>query len=93
MTARLKSNPVRDEHYRRSVAALPCISCGIEGHSNAAHGPTLGRGIKASDLDTFPLCCDMPGRPGCHGLHDKREIGQRRLDAATWAERTRKALS
>jgi len=93
MTARPKSNPVRDKAYRLAVAALPCICCGIEGQSQCAHGPTLGRGIKASDMDTFPLCCDTPGRLGCHGLHDKREIGQRRIDAATWAERTRLVLA
>lgn len=27
-------------------------------------------GTKASDLDTFPLCCTRPGHMGCHMIFD-----------------------
>lgn len=62
---------VRSESYRRWVSTLPCVCCGIEGYSQAAH-PNQGRGLgqKASDLEVFPLCCSRPGHQGCHVLHD-----------------------
>ena len=90
-----KAAPVRDEAYRRLVAALPCIHCGIAGRSQAAHGPALGRGIKASDLETFPLCADAPGRTGCHTAFDQYvlfDAEERRKMAALWAEQTRRLL-
>lgn len=66
-----KAKPVRSESYRRWVATLPCMACGIEGYSQAAH-PNQGRGLgqKASDLDCFPLCCTRPGHMGHHFEHD-----------------------
>jgi len=66
-----KSKPVRSESYRRWVASLPCIVCGIEGYSQCAH-PNHGRGLgqKASDLDCFALCCTRPGHMGHHMEHD-----------------------
>jgi hypothetical protein len=63
---RLKENPVRSKLYRQTVAALPCVNCGIWGYSQAAHPPPTGKGIKESDLDCFPLCCVRPGITGCH---------------------------
>ena len=90
-----KSAPVRSESYRRLVAALPCIKCGIEGYSQAAHGPTMGRGIKASDMYTFPLCCTRPGVVGCHVEFDQYSgytSARRHMLAAEWASKTRKAL-
>jgi hypothetical protein len=66
-----KSRPVRSESYRRWVASLPCIACGIEGWSQAAH-PNHGKGLgmKTTDLDCFPLCAPRFGLPGCHYQHD-----------------------
>jgi hypothetical protein len=66
-----KTKPARSEAYRRWVASLPCLACGIEGYSQAAH-PNRGRGLgqKSSDLDCFPLCSTRPGHQGCHVLHD-----------------------
>lgn len=66
-----KTKQPRSESYRRWVATLPCIVCGIEGYTQAAH-PNHGRGLgqKSSDLDCFPLCCDRPGRMGHHTEHD-----------------------
>ncbi|HEY1127951.1 MAG TPA: hypothetical protein VGF12_00985 [Roseateles sp.] len=88
----LKLNPVRSEPYRRLVAALPCIRCGIEQLSQHAHG-NYGKGmaLKTCDLYSFPLCADQPGRVGCHTGHDQgallpREI--RREVEAEWARRT-----
>ena len=62
-----KTSPVRDKAYLRRVAALPCAHCGYPAPSQAAHADEgKGMSIKASDLDTFPLCADQPGRQGCH---------------------------
>ena len=42
-----KSAPVRSEALRRAVASLPCINCGIPGHSQCAHSNSgKGAGIK-----------------------------------------------
>src|SRR5258706_2799319 len=70
MPSFLKTKPLRSESYRRWVASLPCISCGIEGYSQCAHANGGGMGTKASDLDTFPLCCARPGHAGCHIMFD-----------------------
>ena len=66
-----KLKPIRDKRYRRYVASLPCISCRIEGYSQAAH-PNFGRGLgqKSSDHDCFPLCSTRPGHMGCHAAFD-----------------------
>ena len=90
-----KADPVRDEAYRRLVAALPCIACGKAGRSQAAHGPALGKGIKASDLELFPLCADEPGAIGCHTKFDTYvffKAEARREVAAAWAAQTRARL-
>lgn len=65
-----KENPVRDEEYRRMVAALPCIHCGRQGPSQAAHADSAGKGmgIKSPDSELMPLCADSPGRMGCHQI-------------------------
>lgn len=57
-----KSQPVRNEAYRRAVASLACCICGIAGQSQAAHGSGAGTatckgmGIKSCDLTCFPAC-------------------------------------
>lgn len=88
-----KTEPVRDKAYRMRVAAMACINCGIRGHSQAAHGPTLGARIKASDKEIFPLCC-VSGND-CHWKFDNYRLFNREdraLAAAVWAARTRLAL-
>ncbi len=67
--------PVRDESYRRLVAALPCFVCHVEGRSQAAH-PNTGKakGRKLSDHLCFPLCCDQLGAPGHHWLFDQYRL-------------------
>ena len=75
-----KSPRYKNESYRRFVAGFPCFCCGIEGWSQCAHANGGGMGTKRSDLETFPLCADEPGRLGCHSTFD-RCIGM------TWDER------
>ena len=42
-----KAAPVRSEAYRRIVAAMPCIHCGIAGYSQHAHANAgKGKGMK-----------------------------------------------
>jgi hypothetical protein len=82
-----KTEPVRDEAYRRWVATLPCIRCGVHGRSQAAH-PNFDKGMsqKTSDLDCFPLCAPTVNYMGCHSAHDlsfgmtREERRQRELD-------------
>ncbi len=63
-------NPKRLAEIRK----LPCVRCGNPNsqaaHSNSAkHGK--GRGIKASDEFTIPLCFK------CHAAFDRFELGNR----------------
>ncbi len=91
-----KSRPVRDESYRRLVAALDCAHCGRPGPSQAAHADFgKGLGMKSSDETCFPLCADSPGRQGCHSIIGasgmfKRE--HRRTLEAKYAAQTRERL-
>lgn len=66
------------EALRRAVASLPCAYCQAEGISQAAHSNLYehgkGRGLKASDAATFPLCATTPGRLGCHDKFDQYEL-------------------
>ncbi len=91
-----KENPYRSEAYLRRVAALPCAHCGRSGPSQAAHSDT-GKGlqIKASDLETYPLCADSPGRRGCHALIGSTGLftrDQRRTLEQRYIAETRRTL-
>lgn len=88
-----KNKPARSESYRRWVASLPCIVCGIEGFSQAAH-PNYGKGMgqKSSDLDCFPLCSQRGGSPGHHWEHDasyQMTRDERREREASYTSATR----
>jgi len=49
----------RDEHYKAWIRTLPCVACGVEGRSEAAHtGTDGGMSMKASDYSCVPLCSD-----------------------------------
>ena len=53
-------------------------------------------GIKTSDLDTYPLCADGPGRRGCHSVIGGSGVftkDQRRALEQTYVQRTRAALT
>ena len=96
--ARSKSTPLRSEAYRRAVAALPCIHCGIAGHSQHAHANAgKGLGLKTDDRAGFPLCAPRPGIEGCHARFDQYRLlpGGRDAHAAAgerWAARTREVI-
>lgn len=93
--ARPKERRVEHECYRRLVAALPCINCGIAGYSQAAHPPPRGKGMKEDDLECFPLCCTRPGITGCHFEFDQYRLipaASMRAQAAAWGRQTRAAI-
>ena len=65
---------MRDSKRLAAVRLLPCVRCGHPdsqaAHSNSSkHGK--GRGIKASDEFTVPLC------HSCHAAFDRFELGNR----------------
>lgn len=82
--SRRKAVPAVELAYLKSVAALPCVCCGVWGYSQAAHSNRYsdgkGRGIKSDYRMTFPLCCTRPGEVGCHVRHDQC-IGMTREEA------------
>ena len=96
-----KAAPVRSEAYRRAVASLPCAICGLYGYSQCAHSNSgKGAGIKASDLDSFPLCTVHPGADGrlvqgCHENFDQGALftkAARRELEPVWAADTRRRV-
>lgn len=91
-----KAAPVRSETYRRAVASLPCVICGMPGHSQAAHANTgKGMGLKACDLTCFPACGPRPGAPGCHAQLDQGAMftkAQRRELEPVWAADTQRRV-
>ena len=62
----LKQPTYRSEAWLRAVASLPCVKCGIEGQTQAAHrneGKSLGK--KTDDCLTAALCVT------CHSAIDQ----------------------
>lgn len=89
-----KAAPVECEAYRRLVAARPCINCGLEGSSQAAH-PNTGKakGMKADDRLCFPLC--HVGGNSCHGRFDLYQLYGRLMQSELepeWALQTQRAI-
>lgn len=87
-----KSGRYVSEQWRRNVASLPCVHCGIEGQTQAAHANHRGKGMsmKAPDCWTFPLCAP------CHREFDQgtgysKEM--RRELADDWIIKTIKELA
>ena len=94
----LKAKPWRSEAYRRAVASLPCICCGVHGYSQAAHANTgKGAGTKTHDYMTFPLCCDRPGVRGCHSRFDQGAMFDKQarqlIEPAWWSDTRRRLLA
>ena len=90
-----KAAPVRSEAYRRAMASLPCIACGIQGYSQAAHLPPEAKSMKQSDLLTYPLCCTRVGIPGCHQDYDQYRLFPREAAMAVgraWAADTQRRI-
>ncbi|AHG63165.1 hypothetical protein [Advenella mimigardefordensis] len=64
-----KLNYLRSARHQRLVAALPCVNCGLEGMTQAAHSNYgKGMGIKACDSQLMALCVN------CHREHDQGGI-------------------
>lgn len=89
-----KDKPVRSPKYLRAVAALPCINCGREGASQAAHiNRGKGMSMKAGDNKTFPLCTFTlgAGNTSCHYQYDNYQLGDKHQSAEMgerWATQT-----
>ncbi|HEE5581737.1 TPA: DUF968 domain-containing protein [Acinetobacter baumannii] len=84
---------MRSKKRLSEIRALPCVRCGYP-HSQAAHSNSSkhgkGRGIKANDLYTVPLCYV------CHAAFDKFELGTRQESEAMferWLEKTERMLN
>lgn len=94
----LKTTVVRSEAYRRVVAGLPCMSCGVPGISQCAHANTgKGMGTKVCDLRSFPLCACQPGRAGCHARFDQgalfSKLARQAIEDAWIADTQRRILA
>lgn len=91
-----KSAPVRNATYRRAVASLPCVICGVPGYSQAAHGSSgKGMGIKACDTTLFPACAARPGVAGCHAQLDQGAMFSKAVRHAlepAWAADTQRRI-
>lgn len=72
----------RDEQRLERIRALSCCACGASPRSQAAHSNFgihgKGKGIKASDEYTIPLCSE------CHGRLDRYEMGMTRDESIEW---------
>lgn len=84
---------MRDAKRLAAIRKLPCVRCGYP-HSQAAHSNSgkhgKGKGIKASDEFTVPLCAI------CHGLFDQFNLGTRQESEAMferWLEKTERMLN
>lgn len=84
---------MRNNFRLNQVRQLPCIRCG-QSSSQAAHSNSSkhgkGRGIKASDQFTIPLCAI------CHAAFDKFELGTRQESEdmfEKWLEKTERMLN
>lgn len=84
---------MRDAKRLAAIRKLPCVRCGQSpsqaAHSNSSkHGK--GRGIKASDEFTVPLCHK------CHFQFDTFQLGSRAESEAMferWLEKTERMLN
>lgn len=67
----------RSESFRRAVASLPCVACGKEGQTQAAHNNQLkdgkGRGMKSHDYTCMALCVDCHRELDTGGKMGKQE--------------------
>jgi len=75
-TSPTRRGPPRDPAYLAWIRELPCIACGTEGRSEAAHtGSDGGMSMKASDYSCVPLCADCHTQaPGAYHRIGKRAL-------------------
>jgi NMD protein affecting ribosome stability and mRNA decay len=84
---------MRNAKRLKAIRLLPCVRCGKSpsqaAHSNCSkHGK--GKGIKASDEFTVPLCAI------CHAAFDQFKLGTRQESEALfegWLEKTNLMLN
>ena len=61
-----KQEPYRSQRWLKAVASLPCVICGVEQRTQAAHrNEGKGMGIKVDDCLTAALCVE------CHSQIDQ----------------------
>jgi hypothetical protein len=77
-TSPTRKGPPRDKAYLTWIREMPCIACGVEGRSEAAHtGTDGGMSQKASDYSCVPLCADCHTRaPGAYHRAGKGNFEQ-----------------
>lgn len=72
----------RDSKRLDAIRSLSCCQCGASPRSQAAHSNFgvhgKGKGIKADDKYTIPLCHE------CHGKLDQYNMGMSRDDSLEW---------
>lgn len=70
-----ESSIFRSDAYLALVRTIPCVMCGIQHLTQAAHSNQLAfgkaRGMKASDASAMALCASTQERNGCHAVHDQ----------------------
>ena len=72
-----KPQTFRSEAFRRAVASLPCVKCGRENNTQAAHeNQGKGGAIKASDACLMALCvlCHREIDQGGRYTKDERRV-------------------
>lgn len=80
----------RDNGRLDAIRSLPCCQCGASPRSQAAHSNFgqhgKGKGIKADDRYTIPLC------HSCHASLDQNLSQQTRQQQLDWFERKLKFI-
>lgn len=82
---------MRDSKRLAAIRQLPCVECGRAAPSEAAHSNFSqhgkGRGIKADDKYTIPLC------HVCHAALDQYRLDMDRQESLEWFERKLKYVN
>ena len=81
---RARGSKMRDSKRLAAIRQLPCCECGRAAPSQAAHSNFgehgKGRGIKADDKYTIPLC------HVCHAALDQYRLDMDRHESLEWFE-------
>ena len=80
----------RDNNRLEKIRSLPCCQCGASPRSEAAHSNFgihgKGKGVKADDKYTIPLC------HSCHANLDQNLSQQTRQQQLEWFDRKLKFI-